>query len=240
LSAGWARKRFWTEVTVAPDERGFAVLLDGRPVRTPAKTPFAAPNRAVAEAAAEEWRAQEGELRPDSMPVTRAVNSAIDRVATQIDEVRTIVAGYGGSDLLCYRAEGPAELVRRQGALWDPALAWAEAAFGARLFLGEGVMHVAQPERAVAALAGAVDGYSPLELTALHDLVAISGSLVLGLAVAEGAMTAEEAWRASRVDEDWQIEQWGEDAEAAEAAANKRAAFLDAAGLMRLVREDEA
>jgi chaperone required for assembly of F1-ATPase len=240
VSAGWARKRFWTEVTVAPAEGGFCLRLDERPVRTPAKAPFVAPNRAVAEAAAEEWRAQEGELRPEAMPVTRAVNSAIDRVAPQIAEVREIVAAYGGSDLLCYRAGGPAELVRRQSERWDPALAWAEAAYGAQLFLGEGVMHVAQPERALAALAAAVDGYAPLELTALHDLVAISGSLVLGLAVAEGAMDAEEAWRSSRVDEDWQVEQWGEDAEAAEAAANKRADFLEAARLMRLMRKDAA
>jgi len=240
MNAGWARKRFWKEVTVAPADAGYAVHLDGRPVRTPAKAPFIAPAQAVAEAAAEEWLAQEGELKPETMPVTRAVNSAIDRVAPQIEDVRGIVAAYGGSDLLCYRAGAPAELVQRQAERWDPALAWAEERFGARLILGEGVMHVAQPEAAVAALERAVAAYTPLELTALHDLVAISGSLVLGLSVAEGAMAAEEAWAASRVDEDWQVEQWGEDAEAVEAAANKRAAFLEAARLIQLAREDAA
>ncbi len=238
MSVGAPKKRFWTDVTVAPAEGGFAIHLDGRPVRTPAKSLFLAPVEAVAEAAAEEWRTQGEDLRPETMPVTRAVNSSIDRVAPQIEEVRAIVADYGGSDLLCYRAAGPADLNRRQSEHWDPPLAWAETAYGARLILAEGVMHVDQPGAAVQALTTAVSGYGPLDLTALHDLVAISGSLVLGLSVAEGAMTADAAWTACRVDEDWQIELWGEDAEAAEAAAHKRAAFLEAARLIDLLRED--
>lgn len=240
MSAGWAKKRFWKEVTVAPVGEGFAVHLDGRPVRTPAKSPFLAPVLAVAEAAAGEWRGQEEKVRPETMPVTRAVNSAIDRVGPQIEEVRAIIAAYGASDLLCYRAANPEALIARQAARWDPPLDWAARSYGARLVLGQGVMHVEQPENAVRALAGAVERYSPLELTALHDLVAISGSLVLGLAVAERAIEAEDAWSTSRVDEDWQIEQWGEDAEAAEMAANKRTAFLEAARLMELTRESAA
>lgn len=238
MSAGWAKKRFWKQVTVEPAEAGFALHLDGRAVRTPAKAPFRAPVLAVAEAAAEEWRAQDKEIRPETMPVTRAVNSAIDRVAPQIEEIRAIISAYGGSDLLCYRAAGPEALIERQAERWNPPLDWAAEAFGARLRLGEGVMHVAQPAAAVESLAAAVSRYAPLELTALHDLVAISGSLILGLAVAEGTMTPEDAWAASRVDEDWQIELWGEDAEATAAAENKRAAFLTAARLLRLVREE--
>ncbi len=240
MSAGWARKRFWTEVTVAPEDGGFAVHLDGRTVRTPGKALFLAPTRAVADAAAEEWRAQEDEVRPETMPMTRAVNSAIDRVAPQIDEVRAIVAAYGGSDMLCYRASGPAELVQRQAERWDPPLDWAAREFGARLVLGEGVMHVAQPKEPVAALTAAVSRYAPLELVALHDLVGISGSLVLGLSVAHGATTADDAWAASRVDEDWQTERWGEDAEATAAAAHKRSAFLEAARLIELARDGAA
>jgi chaperone required for assembly of F1-ATPase len=162
------------------------------------------------------------------MPVTRRANSAIDTVVPQFDAVVAMLADYGGSDLLCYRAEGPADLIERQRQAWDPLLSWSETALSAPLTVTSGVMHVAQPASSRAALTGAVRQLTAFQLSAFHDLVALSGSLVLALAVTRGRLTAEAAWSLSRIDEDWQIEAWGADEEAAEAAALKRADFLDA------------
>ena len=240
MSAGWARKRFWKTATVAAQEDGFTVLLDGRPVRTPAKTPFLAPTQAAAAAAAAEWDAQEEQVDPGAMPVTRMINTALDRVAPQIEAVRAEIAGYGGTDLLCYRADSPATLVANQAAAWDPLLAWAERRYGARLTLCEGVMPVAQPQAALSPLNQAVAAFTAFELTALHDLVTIPGSLIIGLAVAEDQIDLDEAWRVSRIDEDWQISQWGEDAEAAETAARRRADLDAAATFLALVRDGRA
>lgn len=226
------KKRFWKEATASDG----AVLLDGRAIRTPAGAPLRAPTHALAEAAAAEWNAQTGAIDPASMPITRALNSAIDRVTPQHAEVVEIVAAYGASDLLCYRAERSETLVRRQAEAWDPLLAWAEERHAARLVCAVGVMHVAQPEASVAALTAAVAAHDPFGLTALHDLVALSGSLILGLAVAEGRLAAAEAWAASRIDEDWQAEQWGADAEAEEAAAVKFADFEAAARFIALLK----
>jgi chaperone required for assembly of F1-ATPase len=236
--SGWGpRKRVWSAAEAAPTGEGlWTVLLDGKGLRTPGRAAFAAPVRAVAEAAAAEWAAQGEAVDPRSMPVTRAVNTACDRVAPQIAAVRDEIAGYGGSDLLCYRAPHPRALAERQTAAWDPWLAWAERRCGARLLRGTGVTHVAQPQESLARLAAALAPLDAWSLTALHELVALSGSLVLGLAAFEGALDAEAAWAASRVDEDWQIEQWGEDAEAAEAAARRRADFAQAARLAAMLR----
>jgi chaperone required for assembly of F1-ATPase len=227
--SGWVAKRFWTDVAVVPEGDAFAVMLDGRPVRTPLKAPLAVPTRGFAEEVAREWAAQEGEIRPAAMPATRLANAAIDKVAAQREEVVEMLASYGGSDLLCYRAEGPEALVDRQAGGWDPVLDWAEQAFGARLRTGQGVMPVAQAEPDLQRLGAPVAAMDPFELAAFHDLVVLSGSLVLGLAVTEGRLSAEEAWRLSRIDEDFQIEEWGEDDEAAETTARRRDAFLDAA-----------
>lgn len=224
----WAARRFWTTASVVPVEGGFTVHLDARPVRTPLKASLVLPTQALAEAVAAEWAAQDGKVNPETMPFTRTANSAIDKVAPQIDEVAAMLAAYGGSDLLCYRAEGPEDLVQRQAEAWDPILIWALEALGADLLVTEGVMHVEQPPEALMRLHERVAALTPFQLAAFHDLVAISGSLVLALAVTGGRVTAEEAWCLSRIDEDWQISLWGEDEEAAEVAARKHAAFLQA------------
>lgn len=232
--SAWTARRFWTTASAVPVEGGFAVHLDERPVRTPLKAPLVLPTLALAEAVAAEWQAQKGKVNPETMPFTRTANSAIDKVAPQFDAVAAMLAEYGGSDLLCYRAEGPPDLVARQAEAWDPILFWALERFGADLVVTSGVIHVAQPAESLVALHRKVAGMTPFQLSAFHDLVALSGSLVLALAVAEGRVAAEEAWRLSRIDEDWQISLWGEDAEAAGIAALKRAAFLQADRFFRL------
>jgi chaperone required for assembly of F1-ATPase len=227
---GWGRdRRFWRAVSVASAEGGFAVLLDDRRCRTPGGAALTAPTRAAAEAAAAEWAAQGERVDPRSMPFTRALATAVDRVAPAREAVIDEIAGYGASDLLCYRAPHPAALAARQAAAWDPPLAWARARYGAALTVVAGVAPVAQPRASLAALRAAVAARDAFGLTALAELVALGGSLVLGLAVVEGALAPAAAWSASRVDEDWQVEQWGEDAEAADAAARRRAAFEAAA-----------
>lgn len=224
----WAARRFWTTASAVPVEGGFTVHLDDRPVRTPLKAPLVLPTLGLAEAVAAEWDAQVGKVNPETMPFTRTANSAIDKVAPQFDAVAAMLAEYGGSDLLCYRAEGPDDLVARQAEAWDPLLVWALERFGADLVVTSGVMHVAQPPESLIGLHRRVAGMSPFQLSAFHDLVALSGSLVLSLAVTDKRVSAEEAWNLSRIDEDWQISLWGEDEEAAEIAALKRAAFLQA------------
>ena len=226
---GWARKRFWAEATVRPEGAGFGVALDARALRTPGKAVLSVPTEALARAIAAEWAAQEGELRPALMPMTRMANTAIDRVAVAMPEVVAEIAGYGGSDLLCYRAEGPAALVARQAQAWDPPLGWARARFGADLKVTRGIVPVAQPAEALARLRAAVAAHDAFGLVGLHDLVAITGSLILGLGVAEGWIGADAAFEAAHLDEGWQAELWGEDAEAAEARAARRAALGDAA-----------
>lgn len=232
---GWTAKRFWTTATAAPAEGGFAVRLDGRPVRTPAKAAFVLPTLAMADAAAAEWDAQTGVVKPETMPVTRSANAAIDKVGPQFAEVVELLAAYGETDLLCHRAEEPPALVARQAA-WDGPLDWAAGRFGARLAVTSGVLPVAQPEAALAALRGRLAEMTPFELTAAHDLIALTGSLVLGLAVAEGHLSADTAWALSRIDEDWQAEVWGADEEAAEAAALRHAALRHAGRFLELCR----
>lgn len=225
---GWRAKRFWTEATVMRDASGWHVLLDDRPVRTPAKAPMYLPTEAMAQAIAGEWAAQGEELDPLSMPVTRSANSAIDRVATQHREVAEMLAAYAETDLLCHRADGPERLRQRQDAGWDPLLDWAEERFGARLVPVTGILPTKQPRTALDRLSDAVHGCDPFRLTALHDLVGLSGSLVLGLAVAHGRLAPSDGWSLSRIDEDWQIEQWGEDEQATEVAVRKYGEFAHA------------
>ncbi len=229
-------KRFWNAVTVEAGDCGFAILLDRRPVRTPAKASCLVPTRALADAVAAEWAAVEGEVNPAAMPLTRAANSAIDRVIPECQAVAAMIAAYGETDLICYRAPHPPGLARRQAEGWDPLVAWAVETLGAPLVLAEGVMHVAQPPEGLAPLAEAVRGHGPWELTALYDLVSISGSLVIGLAVSHGHLDAESAWPLSRIDEDWQIEEWGADDEAVAVAERRRGDFTNAARLLELVR----
>lgn len=233
--SGWAAKRFWTTATAEATPEGWEVRLDGRPLRTPAKAQLLLPTRALAEAVAAEWAAQGETIAPATMPLTRAANSAIDKVAPQRAEVVAMLAAYGETDLLCHRAEAPGALVRRQAEAWDPLLAWAADAFAAPLHPVAGVMPAHQPAESLARLRAAIDALDPFRLTAFHDLVALSGSLVLGLAALRRAHPAGTLWAASRIDEDWQSALWGHDAEAAEAAETKRQGFLQAAAFLDLL-----
>lgn len=232
--SAWTAKRFWTDVNVVDEEAGFAIHLDARPVKTPAKAPLIVPTRPMAEAVAVEWTKVDSVVDPNVMPFTRSANAAIDKVAVQFDEVAEIIAAYGGSDLLCYRAENPADLVARQAEAWDPLLAWAVEKYGAELRPTAGVMPVEQPREAIAALSAQVYAATPFELTALHDLVAMSGSLVIGLAVAAERLDPDTAWALSRIDEQWQIDQWGEDEEASATARIKQTAFNHAATVYQM------
>jgi chaperone required for assembly of F1-ATPase len=228
-------KRFWKQARSEQVEGGWLVRLDNRPVRTPARRLCVVPLAGMADGIAAEWNAQGDRIDPYTMPLTRAASTCLDRVVPELDSVRRNVAGYGGTDLLCYRAPDPPELARRQAAAWDPVLGWAADALGARLVVGEGVMHVAQPMEAVARLAAEVEALDAWELTALSELTTLSGSLALALAVCHGRLDAAEAWRLSRIDEDWNIEEWGEDAEAARQATRRQAEFIAAAALLRLL-----
>lgn len=224
----WKAKRFWTKAHVTETDDGFGILLDTRPVKTPAKATLAVPTQAMAAAISAEWDAQEEEIRPLTMPVTRAANAAIDKVTPQHAEVAEIIAAYGDADLLCYRAEGPEGLIARQQETWDPLLDWAEAHLGARLHPVTGVMHRPQDPQALAALSERVHAMDPFTLTAFHDLVSLSGSLVIGFAALEGYGRPETLWSVSRLDEIWQAEFWGVDEEAKELADLKQRQFLDA------------
>jgi len=206
----------------------YTVRLDGRQLKTPAKAALTVPTRAMAQAIAAEWDAQTEKVDPLSMPVTRAANAAIDKVRVQHGEVATMLSAYGDSDLLCYRADAPAELVARQAAAWDPALDWAASTFGARLYPRTGIVHRPQDGTALARLDDRVRALTPYQLAAFHDLVSLSGSLVLGFAAALDWREALTTWQISRIDELWQEEQWGEDEEATAAARHKQQAFLNA------------
>lgn len=232
----WALKRFWEKTDIAQTDDGFTVTLDGRNVRTPAKSLLVLPTQALAKAIAAEWAAQEGQVDPGTMPVTRMSNSAIDKVTPQHAEVARLLADYADSDLLCYRAEDPEALVARQAAAWDPYLDWAAEALGARLVPLQGVMHAPQDPAALARLHELTCAFDPFELAAFHDLVALTGSLVLGFAAADDVGAAEAIWAASRIDEHWQIEQWGADEEAEAVAALKKQAFIEASSFLQAAR----
>ncbi len=233
----WAPKRFWTSTSVEAAGDGYEVRLDGRPLRTPAKAGLILPTRALGERLAAEWDAQGDVVDPGTMPATRMANSAIDKVGVQRAAVLEHIASYGGSDLLCYRAEGPEGLVAAQAREWDPWLDWAEATFGARLRVTQGILPVPQPEEARRRLSARIAPLGLFELAGLHDLVGLSGSLVLGLAVAHGAADADAIWETARLDERWQIEQWGADEEAERVNAARQQAFSDAAEFFAAARE---
>lgn len=232
--SGWVPKRFWKQVETVKSEHGFSVLLDGRGLKTPLKTTFWVPTLALAEDVAKEWQAQGEKIDPETMPNTRTANSAIDKVTPQFAAVADMLAAYGGSDLLCYRAEAPQELIARQQQAWDPMLAWAEAEFGAVLTPTHGIMPVDQPEASLRKLSQAVHALTPFQLAAFHDLVAITGSLVLGLAIARGQVSPDKGFDLSRIDEAWQTELWGVDEEAAESEALKRESVGHAARFFAL------
>ena len=228
-------RRFYKEATVAQGGGGFALLLDGRPVKTPARAALAVPTGALADAIAYEWRAQGDTIDPQTMKLTGLANAAIDRVAPDPVAFAAGLARYGESDLLCYRSEGPAPLVQRQAEHWDPILAWARRRYDIELKVAQGVIHHPQPDAAVARLGKAVAVRPPFELAGLSPLVTVSGSLLIALALAEDALGREQAWAAASLDEQWQLEKWGEDSEAALALANRRRDFESGAHFLQLL-----
>jgi chaperone required for assembly of F1-ATPase len=219
--------RFYRQAGIEEAEGGFRIVLDGRPVRTPARGFLVAPSRALAQALAAEWDAQGEIIDPATMPLTRLANSIIDGVVASPTPVAADIGKYLGSDLLFYRADGPQRLVERQERLWDPVLTWAGEALGARFVLAQGVMHTAQPESAIAAARAAIPN-DPWRLGALHAVTTLTGSALLALALARGHLTTDAAWDAAHVDEDWNMEQWGRD-EIAVARRTARRAEMDAA-----------
>ena len=228
------RRRFYVGVRVADAEGDYAILLDDAPIRTPGQRSLTAPSRLLAEAIAAEWQAQNEFIDPVRMPLTRLANSIIDGVAAACAPVAAEIAKYLGSDLVFYRADAPAELVQRQAWHWDPLVAWAREELGARFVLAEGVMPVTQPEHALAAAATAIPS-DPWRLGAVHVIATLTGSAVIALAVAHERFTAEQAWAAAHVDEDWNMEQWGRDALALERRSFRFAELQAATSVLRCV-----
>lgn len=225
-------KRFYTTVTVEPEGEGFSVKLDGKGVKTPGKRPLTLPTRAAAELVAAEWRAQVGTIDPENMPATRLANTAIDAVADQADEVFDDIVRYSGSDMLCYRADGPEALVERQCLRWDPVLGWAVSAHNARFILIEGVIHQEQPVEAIEAFAAALSAdKSPLALACLHVITNLTGSAVLALAFRDRFLSVDQAWGLAHLDEDWTEEHWGVDMEAQARRARRYIDFAAAAAM---------
>ncbi len=222
-------KRFYKDVSVISEADRHAIHLDGRPVRTPARNVLAVPTAALAAILRDEWAAQAEVIDPGTMPVTRLVNTALDGVATEPQAVFEDILRFAGSDMLCYRAEGPAELVARQAREWDPVLDWVGQSLGARFILIEGVMPQPQPAEAISALSVALRRHdTPLELAALHTVTTLTGSALLTIAFAEGFLTSDRAWALAHLDEDWTNEHWGADLEA-QARREKRLLELQAA-----------
>lgn len=209
-------KRFYETVTFDSDRHGHRILLDGRPVRTPAKNLLVLPENPLAAAVSAEWDAQGDQIEPDSMPLTRLANTTIDRVVPRLEDVVAEIVDYGASDLLCYRAAEPERLIVRQAETWDPILDWAASDLDVNLAVTQGLVHHDQPEAVFDALRAAAGAFGGFALTGVHNMTTLTGSAILALAVSRGRLTPEEAWRAAHIDEDWQIEQWGKDGEAEE------------------------
>jgi chaperone required for assembly of F1-ATPase len=228
-------KRFWKDVAVVEQDGGWAVELDARPVRTPARASLILPTESLANGVAEEWRSVGEEIDPRAMPLTGLANAAIDRVAPERQAFADGLARYAEADLACYRSEWPPDLVERQAAGWDKLLSWARRRFDVDFATTSGLMHIPQPPATVEQLGHAVAALDSFQLAGLSPLVTIGGSLIAGLAVLEKSISAEEAWQAVSLDERWQIEQWGADSEAEAALENKRRDFFAAARFLSLL-----
>jgi len=231
------RKRFYERAHIAEAGEGgdVHILLDGKPVKTPARRALAAPVRPLAEAIAMEWDAQKDVVDPARMPLTRLANVVIDAVIDAPAPIAGEIAKYLGTDLMFYRADAPAGLVKMQSAAWDPVLDWVREHFGARFVLGQGVMHVQQPREAIAAVSAAIPG-EPWQLAAVSSITTMTGSALLALALAHDALAADAAWAAAHVDEDWQMSQWGRDELALERRAYRQAEFHAAVMVLRHTR----
>jgi chaperone required for assembly of F1-ATPase len=222
-------KRFYAAAAVAPLENGsLGVQLDGKPIKTPAGRALAVPSAALAEAIAGEWNAQGDEIVPATLPLTRLANSAIDGVAERRGEVVEDIVNYAASDLLCYRAEAPAELAAKQARLWDPILAWVRAEYDASFNAGTGVKHLHQPASSLDAIRRALSALNPFKLAALHVMTTLTGSALIALAHANRFLEIDAAWEAAHVDENWQVSLWGEDFEAAQRQEKRFSEFLNA------------
>lgn len=228
-------KRFWKLAEAVERGDGWTIELDGRPVRTPARAALIIPTAALAQAIAGEWNEAGEPVDPRAMPLTGIANAAVDRVAPERETFARNLAVYGESDLACYRAEGPGPLVERQSESWDRLLGWARRRYEVDFCTTSGVMHVAQPGATVQQLAHAVATLDAFRLAALSPLVTIGGSLIAALAVLEGAIDAEEAWNSVSIDDRWQLEQWGADADAETALENRRRDFFAAAHFLELL-----
>lgn len=226
-------KRFWKTASFKAVDHSFAITLDGRPVKTPAKRALLVPSKVMASQMVKEWDAQQETVDPTTMPWTRSANAAIDKVADQRDEVCEHLKGYAETDLLCYRADGPEALQNRQSSTWDPLLAWVRDEFEADMVVTTGLMPVTQEPTAVQNLVRPLQSMSEFALTGFYDLVTLSGSFILALAVTQGKQSEDAIWAASRIDELWQIEQWGEDEEASKMAENKKIALFHAGSFFR-------
>jgi chaperone required for assembly of F1-ATPase len=228
-------KRFWTNVALTEQEGGWAIALDARLLKTPARATLVVDAPALAEAIAEEWRACGEEIDPRAMPLTGLANAAVDHVAPDPRRFAADLARYAEGDLTCYRADHPPGLIAAQAAAWDPLLGWARCRYDIDFRVVTGIVHVDQPPATVARLTAALDSATPFELAALSPIVTIGGSLVAALALFERAVDIDTAWAAVRVDERWQIEQWGDDDEAVASLANRRADFAAAARFLELL-----
>lgn len=229
----WANKRFWKNAEIVSEGDQFAIALDGRPVNTPSKRKLVLPTESMARHIAAEWDAQAEKVDPTTMPWTRSANSALDKVPDQRGEVEAHLKAYADTDLLSYRANGPAELISRQAEGWDPIVKWVEAEFKIRISVTQGVMPVKQDPIYINRLALFMSPMNHFALTGFHDLVTLSGSYFLAVAAANKVVESEDAWALSRIDEAWQIEQWGVDEEAAKQATSKKVAFFHASEFLK-------
>ena len=230
------RKRFYADAGVGEADGGYTVTLDGKPTKTPSGRTVIVPARALAEMIAAEWNAQGEFIEPLTMPLTRFANSVVQGVVDQAEAVRDDVAKYFASDLLFYRAGHPEGLVAREATHWDPVLFWARDALGAHFMLAEGVMHVRQPDAAIAAARGALPG-DPWMIAALHVITGLTGSALLALALFHGVITPDQVWAAAHVDEDWNAEKWGVDDEVAARKAAKLVDFNAVAAALKELRQ---
>lgn len=228
-------KRFWKDVSVEREDGGWGIRLDGRPVKTPARVALAVPTERLAEAIAEEWRSVGDTIDPRAMPLTGLANAAIDRVAADRQAFADGLARYAEADLACYRAEGPQGLIDRQDKNWDDLLGWARRRYDVDFATTTGLTHVTQPAATVERLGHEVSALDAFRLAGLSPLVTIGGSLVGALAVLEKAMTPEQVWDAVSLDDQWQLERWGSDAEAEAALENRKRDFLAAARFLELL-----
>lgn len=229
-------KRFYQKAEPAKRAGGHAITLDGKPIKTPGKRDLLVPSEALASAIAKEWNAQKTEVRVAKMPLTRLATTTVDRVATQRDAIIRQTANYAATDLVCYRAAHPPVLAARQQAVWQPLIDWAVLRYDAPLVITSGVIPKSQSIESLRAFAAAVAEHDDFALTALHMATAACGSLVIGLALIEGHLDAEAAFAASQLDESFQIEAWGEDAEQAERRRSLAADIRAAARFVSLLR----